>query len=413
MTSILENSKLERILTDAVHGQHIPACFLAVTSADGEMYYSRQVGNDAASGGFDEDAVFWICSQTKLFTTVAALQLIETGKISLNTPVKGILPQLANPVVVTAYKDVAAGVGIASTVPAKNDVTFGQLLNHTSGLDYYHDGNIPMSGPWLGMPDAMRRPYTRGQGVEQFFETLKDDLPGVPLKFEPGTAWTYGFSTDVLGFVIERLTGQSLEEYFQEHIFKPLGMTSASFKLTPELKARLLPLTIRNANGSLVPFEGRLILEDEPGAYLGGVGVYASQKDYVKLLQHIMQIKLGQPVPKPLLPRASVDALFAPTLAAEMSRGVNGAVELYMPHTSVPSGAAQFSRGLFVNTERIPGKRAAGSGTWCGWANTIYFMDPASDVTMVFGTQLSPPGDDATMQVFDRLEREVYAALGK
>ncbi|KAF7374587.1 hypothetical protein MSAN_00343300 [Mycena sanguinolenta] len=391
-----QTSAFDSILTDAVTSKSTPALFFGVTNAEGPLYL-RTVGtklvDDPASDPIDEDTVFWVCSQTKLITTIAALKLIEQGKITLDTPIETVLPELANPVIVTAHDE--AGRPTAST-PAKGKILFGQLLNHSSGLDYYLDGTAPMTGPTRYMLVAYSYTYKEGEGVPKFLEIIKGSLPGIPLRFEPGTNFAYGFSFDIAGFVIERLSGQNLEEYFQQHIFGPLGLTSTSFYLTPPLKAQLLPLTYRSSSGTLKRWNASPVVDLDPTTvrvHMGGIGLYGSQKDYLAILRHLLQIQAGTAT-NPILSRASVDSMFEPTLPPAGADTVNGAISLFSSHLGQLPNTSQFGRGVYVNTEDIPGKRRKGSGAWGGWASTSFFVDPTSGVAVVFGTQLAPTGDD-------------------
>ncbi|KAJ7696087.1 beta-lactamase/transpeptidase-like protein [Mycena rosella] len=363
-----------------------------------------KVVDDPSSGFIDEDTVFWLCSQTKMITTIAALKLIEQGKIELDTPVEQILPELVNPVIVTGLDD----AGNLLTTPAKLKITFGQLLNHTSGLDYYVDGTTPASG----MPLSYSHSY-KGEDVSVFFKILKGSLPGVPLKFEPGTDFGYGFSNDCAGFIIERLSGKSLEEYFQEYIFAPLGIKSASFYLTPALKERLLPLSSRNADGTIETLGQHSYIDQDPAnvtVHLGGVGLYSSQKDYLAILRHLLQIKSGRAT-DPILTLASVNKMFEPTLPPAGAATAKAMAAIFSKYLGLPAGAAQFSRGLLFNTEDVPGKRRKGSGAWGGWANTSFFVDPTTGVAAVFATQLIPASDDKHEQMFSLLEKTLYAGL--
>ncbi|KAJ6557378.1 beta-lactamase/transpeptidase-like protein [Mycena vulgaris] len=383
-----QKDKLDKILAEAVESKSTPALFFGVTNVDGEIYM-RQAGtklvDDPSSESINEDTVFWMCSQTKLITTIAALQLIEQGRIALDTHVDQLLPELANPVIICGRD----GAGNLITTPAKSKITFGQLLNHTSGLDYYADGTIPASG----MPLAYSHSY-KGEDTSAFFKIIKGSFPGVPLKFEPGTDFGYGFSSDCVGFIVEKISGKSLEDYFQEYIFAPLGVTSPSFYLTPSLKDRLLPLSFRNANGTIERLNDPAFIDQDSAhirVHLGGVGLYSSQKDYLTILRHLLQIK-GHTSP------AGAETM-------------NAAAAVLSKYLGLPAGAAQFSRGLLVNTADVPGKRRKNSGAWGGWANTSYFIDPTTGVAAVFGTQLVPTDDDKHEQVYALLEQELYAGL--
>jgi len=289
----------------------------------------------------------------------------------------------------------------------------GQLLNHSSGLDYGVDGTTPMSGATRAMPVAYSHSYKEGEDVTTFFKILKGSLSGVPLRFEPGTNFAYGFSSDCAGFIVERLSGKSLDQYFQDHIFGPLGIKSASFYLTPPLKDRLLPLSYRTKSGTVERWNATPVVDQDPAhvrVHLGGVGLYASQKDYLAVLRHLLQIKAGSAA-NPIVSRASVDTMFEPTLPTTGVDTLTAMIGMTAPHLGLPAGAAQFGRGLLVNTADIPGKRKKGSGAWGGWATTSHFVDPTTGVAAVFATQLVPAGDDKHERLYNELERALYAGL--
>ncbi|KAJ7243764.1 beta-lactamase/transpeptidase-like protein [Mycena rebaudengoi] len=220
--SLRQQDGIRRLMSKTILNKELPAMFFAATDANGE-FFSHQAGTTA------EDApIFWVCSQTKLITSIAAMQLIEQGKIQLSTPVAQILPELANPIIVTSALDQDGKM-------ANTEITFLHLLTHTSGLEYNPEG----------------APYARSyEDSSAFLKMLQGPFPAQPIKFEPGTDFAYGFSTDCVGFIVERLSGKSLDTYFKDHIFSPLGITSATFYLTPALKERLLPLSFRNPEGN-------------------------------------------------------------------------------------------------------------------------------------------------------------------
>ncbi|KAJ7261705.1 beta-lactamase [Mycena haematopus] len=399
---------LDRILSDAVARKSTPAMFLGVTTVDGAIYM-KTVGtklvDDPASPAINEDTVFALFSQTKLITTIAALQLIEQGKIALDTPVEIVLPELANPVVVTAQDETGRAT---ATVPAKGKITFGQLLNHTSGLDYFINGILPPDAvPWV-----YKHQYKDDEDSSTFFKLLKGSHPGVPLRFEPGASWVYGFSTDCAGFIVERLSGKSLEQYFQDHIFAPLGITSMSFSLSPPLQKRLLPISYRT-DGKVERWNRPPVFDRDPAKVrvpLGGVGMYGSQKDYLVVLRHLLQIK-ADCATTPILSRASMESMFTPSLPPTGVEALNGFAGFVHPYLGLPAGAGQFGHGLFVNTADVPGKRRSGSGCWSGMALTSYFVDPTTGVAVVFATQLLPAADDTHERMYDILERKLYGGL--
>ncbi|KAJ7645479.1 beta-lactamase/transpeptidase-like protein [Mycena polygramma] len=391
-----QQGAIRGIMSRAVESNTVPALFCAVSDQNGEIFMhqaGRKILGDPSSDPLDESTIFWVASQTKLITSIAALQLIEQGKLQLSTVVSEILPELANPVVVTARD--AEGRPSATT-PAKSPVTLRQLLNHTSGLEY----SLP--GPPYGS-----RPY---KNSSSWLEEKKGSLPGQPLRFEPGSDFAYGYSTDCLGFIVERISGKSLEQYFKDHIFSPLGITSASFYLTPDLKKRLLPLSVRDSENKLVKWDHQVeTVNQDPETvkvHFGGAGLFMTLKDYLAILRHILQIQAGN-VTNPIISAASVEALFKPTLEVPAANSLANMI-------GMPEGSAQFSSGLMLNTIDLPGRRKKGTGAWGGFACTSFFVDPETGIAAVFGTQLVPIAANFDMTyetLWVEVEEALYAGL--
>ncbi|KAJ7758526.1 beta-lactamase/transpeptidase-like protein [Mycena maculata] len=405
--SAQQQDAIRGIMSRAVGNKIVPALFCGVTDQNGEIFMhqeGRKVLGDPSSEPLDEDAVFWICSQTKLITSIAAMQMIEQGRIQLSTPVSQILPELADPVIVTARDSEGKP---AATAPANIPITFGQLLNHTSGMEYHLEG-----ADGYRFPVPSRHSYGKDEDSSTFFSLNKGSFPaGQLLKFEPGTDFAYGWSTDCVGFIVERLSGKSLDQYFKDHIFSPLGLTSASFYLTQDLKERILPLSIRDSEKKLTRWDNQVpIIDQDPqktNVHFGGVGLYSTQKNYLAVLRHLLQIKAGKAT-NPILSDASVAALFEPTLPPTATNSLAKIM-------GVPDGSAQFSTGLMVTTVDMPGRRKKGSGSWAGWACTSYFIDPDTGIAAVFGTQLIPAAmfDMAYEVLWMDVEEAIYAGLQK
>ncbi|KAF7299121.1 Acyltransferase mlcH [Mycena indigotica] len=371
-----QQDAIRNLMHDSVSSGNLPPLYVAVSDRNGEIFMHQE---SSTSYSLPEDTVFWICSQTKLITSIAALQLIERGMIQLDTRVSDILPELAEPSVQGS--------------PAKHEITFGQLLNHTSGLKYTTSG--PSYGAQVYQSNSEFLAKIRGSGLHQ------------SLKFEPGTDFAYGYSTDCMGFIIEKLSGQTLERYFEDNIFSPLGISSASFYLTPALKARSLPLHFRDGNNEIILWDHQTeIINQDPETlkvHLGGVGLYASLQDYLALLRHLLQIQANKAT-QPIMSKTSCDALFDPTLNEKAANSLAKMLGL-------ATGQVQFSCGLMIEMEDKTGRRKKGSGSWAGYACTSHFVDPTTGIAVVFGTQLLPSGDYDL--AYERLWMEIEAALYK
>ncbi|CAK5284762.1 unnamed protein product [Mycena citricolor] len=417
-------AKLDAILTDAFTSKSLPAMFLGVADVEGPIYMNA-VGTrwfeDPSSGDIDVDTVFTIFSQTKLITTIALLQQIEQGKISFDTALEEIVPQYANPVILTGEKDEQ---GKATWTPARGKILIGHLLNHSSGLDgsIYAPAGIPVpEGMW---PSPTTHDYKDEPDPKaKYFYLLNGsgELPGPALHHEPGTDFSYGISSDAAGFVVEALSGKTLEQYFKDHIFCPLGITAPSFHRTPELAANFLPIHLRTPAGTfvrwtappVVPFDEETGEADNVGIEVklmhGGAGIYSSQKDYLKILQHILRIKTRRDTTGLLSP-SSVDLMFEPTLPPLGAKTISERMS-WNPYLNLPAGSAQYSHGLVLFTEDLPGKRRKGTGAWGGLAMTSYFMDPTTGIAVIFGTQILPPRDKVYEKVYGEIERTIYDAI--
>jgi len=391
---------LDLLLKQANEEIGIPGVVFAVTDATGIIYDGSaglRIHNDPSSGRITTDDILWICSQTKLIASIAATQLLEQGKISLDMPVTDIIPELSNPVVVDHPLE-----EVSTFKPAKKIIKMSHLFNHSSGLAY-----VPRR---VTQPFGLPYPYIAEQrkenSISYFYRLLKGDYPGVPLHFEPGSNFVYGYNFDTLGFIVERITGKSLHDYCTENIFNPIGM-EATFHLTPEVKAKSVEMSFRDPLtrkfqtwANQTPF----IMQDldKVHLHLGGIGVYTSTNNYLVLLRNLLQTYAGVAKTQ-ILSQETVRSLFnATTLTAEGVRSLN---------TYVYQNDSQWSTGLCVNTTDWPGMRRKGSGWWFGWAGTYYFLDPTTGIAAMLGTQFVPVSDPDLISLWAKLETALYAGL--
>jgi len=329
------------------------------------------------------------------------LKLVEQGKITFDTPVADYFPQFRNPIIVDRTD--TTDPQKTSFKPAETVVTLKHLLNFTSGLFY------PTGRKTAGLSNAYssKEMHLSEDPTSKFFRIIIGELPGLPLKFEPGTDFVYGWSADVAGFLVEKISGQTLEQFCKEHFFDPLGMKT-SFFLTPDLKERAVNLTYCDENGILHPWSNQLeIIEQDPTkvrVFLGGVGLYSSMRDYLKLLRHLMQIHAGREVHNAILKAETVHGIFVPALA---EKGVKSLSE------SIMSEGTSWSTALAVCTTDFAGGRRMGSAWWGGWASTRYFMDPATGIAVVYGTQETPNPTRIVelYKVGQKLESTLYQGL--
>jgi CubicO group peptidase (beta-lactamase class C family) len=334
------------------------------------------------------DTVIWLASMTKAITSVAAMQLVERRQLSLDEPLSKHLPELGEVQVLDGFDE----SGVPRLRPPRRPITLRHLLTHTAGFAYH-----------IWNADMFR--YQRHTGIPAIGECKLITLT-LPLVFDPGERWHYGINIDWVGRAVERLSGQDLEEYFKEHIFQPLGMSSTSFILSPAQRERLAGMHVREADGSLTvtPFEA----EQNPEFYMGGGGLYSTGQDYLRFLRMI-------------LGNGELDGarVLEPETVAEVNKNQIGDLLVDRLTTSVPgaSNDAEFFPGLakkwglayMINAEDAPVGRTAGSLAWAGLANTYYWIEPTRRVAGVLLTQILPFADATVLNLFESFERAIYA----
>jgi CubicO group peptidase (beta-lactamase class C family) len=283
--------------------------------------------------------------------------------------------------------------GVPRLRPARKPVTLRQLLTHTAGFGYH-----------LFNPDVAR--YLDYTGIPDVGQCRNETLL-TPLVCDPGERFEYGINIDWVGKIVERLSGQSLEDYFREHIFGPLQMNDSGFLLRPDQRTRLAGMHQRQPDGSLVAREFEM--SQQPEFFMGGGGLYSTGADYLRLLRMLMGD--GQ--------LDGVRLLRSETVAA-MGTNHIGALSLGRIPSAVPCDTNEFEffPGLdkkwglasMITMEETPAGRSAGSLAWGGLANTYFWIDPHRHITGLFMTQILPFADPDVLTLFEQFERGIYAA---
>ena len=367
----------------AVSQRKIPAAVAMVATVDKTTYAGAFGTRDSASSvKVTTDSIFSIASMTKAITSVAAMQLVEQGKVQLDEPVAGHLPQLAKLEVLEGFDKES---GEAAFHPAGKPVTLRHMLTHTSGFVY---------DIW----DDKMLQYTKRAGPS--FVT--------PLMFEPGTRWQYGTGVDWAGRLVEAVSGQTLEAYFERNIFAPLGMKDTKYSVPPEKFDRLVGGYQRQPDGSLT--ENPRTLPAPPKAFNGGGGLYSTAGDYVQFMQMILRRGRGGNQEQ-ILQAKTVD-LMASNQIGELSAGK---LKSRRPNLSSdvdfhPGFADKFGLGFLINTTAYDSGRSAGSLAWAGISNTFYWIDPPRGLCAVLMMQFLPFCDREAIGLLHDFERAVYAA---
>ena len=384
-------ASVDKLFSQAVESKAMPG-IVAVAATDKSTVYEgafgkRELGRDAP---MTVDSVVWIASMTKAITGTAAMQLVERGKLSLDRPAGEVVPALSSAKVLEGFE----GSGQPRLRAPKRPITLRHLLTHTSGFAYE-----------LWRPEIVQyQSVTNTPGIT----TCANAALTTPLLFDPGDRWEYGISIDWVGKMVEAVSGQRLERYFQDNIFGPLGIKDTSFKISPSQRARLASVHQRDDKGVLAPIE--FGLPDEPEFQMGGGGLYGTARDYLTFTQMILQG--GTLNGTQVLQRDTVDLMSQNHIAPldipkfkTAAPGLSNDVELF------PGMRKGWGLSFLINTQDAPTGRSAGSLAWAGLANTYFWIDRAKRVSGVFLSQVLPFYDDTAINLFAKFETEVYQAL--
>jgi RNA polymerase sigma-70 factor (TIGR02960 family) len=378
-----------QVLEQAVQAGDVAGVVALAANEQGVIYHGA-FGKRAQGGDVDMtlDTVMWIASMTKAITSVAAMQLVEQGRITLDEPLSAKIPELGSIQVLDGFDE----AGAPKLRAPRRPITLRHLLTHTAGFTYD-----------IWNADMVR--YQEHAGVPGIIECKTATLM-TPLMFDPGDRWEYGINIDWVGQTVERLSGQRIEEYFKEHISGPLGMRDTGFVLGASQRERLAGMHARLPDGSLqvIPFE----MPQEPEFYMGGGGLYSTGPDYLRFLQM-------------LLGNGQLDGVrvLAEETVAEMGRNQIGDLTVGVLKTVSPNNSndAEFFPGMpkkwglayMINAEDAPVGRTAGSLAWAGLANTYFWIDPTRRVAGVILSQSLPFADARVLALLEEFERAIYA----
>ena len=384
--------QIDELLKTAADRGDVPGVVAMAATREGPVYqgaFGRRALPDGAAMTVDTE--FWIASMTKAISSTAAMQLVEQGKLTLDGPIAGVLPELAAPQVLEGFD----AAGEPRLRPARRPISLRHLITHTAGFVYD-----------IWNADLGR--FMEKRGIPGIISCENAAL-ALPLIFDPGDKWDYGINIDWVGKAVERVSGQKLGDYFAEHLFGPIGIKDIGFKLTPDRRTRLTGMHSRSEDGALapIPFE----MPQEPEFEMGGGGLYGTAADYLafeRLFLDEGHAAGGAQVLKPETVR-----LMAQNAIGELNvRLLKTAAPPYSNDAEFfPGMVKKWGLGFMISTGQVPGGRSPGSLAWAGLGNTYFWIDPAKGVAGVILMQLLPFADAKALAVFDRFEKAVYAAL--
>jgi CubicO group peptidase (beta-lactamase class C family) len=377
---------LSKQMDDAVSRGDTPGVVEIVVDREGVLY-------EGAAGKFDvgknvpmpTNAIFVIASMTKPVTSVAIMMLLEQGKLKLDDPVSKYLTGYDDLQVITKFNDADATY---ETRPAKTKMTIRHLLSHTSGIGY-------------GFTNPIENKLTA--------KTKKGEWE-LPLLDDPGTKWNYSASTRVLGFIVEKVTGEGLESWYQQHIFKPLGMVDTSFAVAADKQSRI-PTNHSRFTGTMVEAARTPVPSTPAPPYRGDGGLYSTVEDYARFVRMLLNdgtlgsAKILTPASVKLMGQNAIGAIF-------VERQPDADKQRTKPFP-LGAGKDKFGLGFQIasNDPAMAKFRSPGSLSWAGIFNTEFWIDPVKHIGAVQMMQVLPFYDDGAIRTLRDFEELVYKNL--
>jgi methyl acetate hydrolase len=377
---------VSRQLATAVERGDTPGVVGLVVDRDGILYEGAAGKLDVGkSVPMPTDAIFNIASMTKPVTSVAIMMLLEDGKLTLDDPVSKYLQGFDNLQVITRFNDAD---GTYETRPAKRAMTLRHLMTHTSGIGYAFSSPI----------------------VNRLLRGTQKSEWELPLLHDPGDKWTYSASTRVLGLVVEKITGLALETYYQQRIFRPLGMVDTSWAVAPPKQARV-SMTYSRTNGTLQEQPRGTIPSSPTPPFRGDGGLYSTVRDYGLFMR--MLLNGGRLGTTRLLTEESVRQMGENQIGSVVVEQQPDADKTRTRPFPLGAGRDKFGLGFQIASSdpRYAKLRSPGSMSWAGIFNTEFWIDPVRHIGGVQMMQVLPFYDDGAIRTLREFEEVVYQNL--
>ncbi len=379
---------IDNALRSAVERGEVPGVVALVTNREGVLYQGAfGVADVDTKRPMAVDSMFRIASMTKAITSLALMQLVEQGKLTIEDPVEKFLPEMAG---LKVFESFDPATGAYKLRPASRPVTVRHVLTHTSGLGY-------------GFTSATVRDFKPTAGEKYPF--------GAPLLFDPGEQWIYGTSTDVVGRLVETISGQKLEAYFRQHIFEPLKMADTSYTV-PEAKALRMVAGQRRAGERM---DGAITVQSpQPSLTVanpsGGGGLASTVDDYGRFVRALLN---GGVLDGARILKAETVALMGQNAIGDVKvPALKSAMPNSEDFTFIADGRDKWGLGFLITVDQVPGKRSPGSLSWGGISNTYFWIDPSRGIGGVIMMQYLPFADARALTAYDAFERAVYQVAG-
>ena len=382
-------AQIDTILKQYVNKNCLVGAVVIIVKDNQVAYYKGHgYSNLSTKKPMQADAIFRIMSQTKAITSLAIMQLFEQGKLGLDQNISDFIPEFKNPKLIKSFNPLDSSY---TTTPAKREITVRDLLTHTSGIDY----------PAIGT-DTMQAVYAKNNipsGLGYINESLLAKMKALgtlPLIHNPGERFTYGLNSDLLGCLIEIISGESLETYFRKHIFEPLGMKDSYFNVPATTTARLATVYTEDKDQNIIEWSPTFRNIDPtypliPKSYFsGGAGLSSTAFDYAIFLQ--MLLNRGSYNGKQILGRRTVELMLSPQLADNLF------------------GDDNFSLGFGLTSKRSANLKMLNEGSfaWGGYYGTTYWADPKEKMICLIMTQHTP---NSHWDYVEKITNIIYGSL--
>ncbi|KAI1075341.1 beta-lactamase family protein [Whalleya microplaca] len=386
-------TSIDDLLQSAVNDGTAPGLVVIAGDKNGKVTYSKAFSREGGTP-YNLDSVMMTASMTKFPTSIAALQLVEKGLITLDEDVSPLIPSFAKQGILISVSD----DGTPTVRERQNPITLRRLISHSAGAGY------SFMDEGLTKIRAAQKKGPFGSSVDESFD--------LPLLYEPGEGWAYSTSIDRAGQIVEKLSGLTLDEYMRRNIWEPLGADSSTFfpDQHPDISARKVPMAFRDdPEGPAVEKPGAPTVATGAKASFGGHGLFGSMSDYFKMVHSLLVDD------EKLLKKETTALMFQPQLTPASKEALHKFMEtpeMKVMFPSPPNDRDYGLSGLLIVGDNHEYWRK-GALMWGGAANLNWFIDRSAGVCGVFGAQVMPSSDPRMRSLINAFQADVYRKAGK